>query len=71
MGWDSDKTVFRVVVNAEDQYSVWPDYKPLPPGWRDIGVVGTKQACLDHIDAVWVDMRPLSLRQHMTQQAGS
>ena len=56
---------FRVVVNDEEQYSIWPDGRELPPGWHDDGFVGGKQECLDHIDEVWVDMRPLSLRKAM------
>ena len=56
---------FRVVVNDEEQYSIWPDGRELPPGWHDDGFAGGKQECLDHIDEVWVDMRPLSLRKAM------
>jgi MbtH protein len=65
MGWDNEDTMFRVVVNHEDQYSIWPDYKELPKGWREVGKVGKKQECLKYIDEVWTDMRPLSLRRHM------
>lgn len=54
---------YRVVVNHEEQYSVWPADKPLPPGWSDAGKAGTKDDCLAHIEKVWTDMRPLSLRQ--------
>jgi MbtH protein len=61
----TDSTTYRVVVNDEEQYSIWPDGKVLPPGWRGDGVVGTKEECLNHIDEVWVDMRPLSLRRTM------
>lgn len=65
MSWDSEDTVFRVVINHEEQYSIWPDYLEMPDGWREVGVSGPKQACLDHIKEVWTDMRPLSLRKHM------
>jgi MbtH protein len=65
MSWDSEDTVFRVVVNHEEQYSIWPDFLEMPDGWREVGVSGPKQACLDHIKEVWTDMRPLSLRKHM------
>jgi MbtH protein len=65
MGWDSEDTSFRVVVNHEEQYSIWPDYKDVPKGWREVGKTGNKQECLKYIDEVWTDMRPLSLRQHM------
>jgi MbtH protein len=64
MSWDAADTVFLVVVNHEEQYSIWPEYKALPLGWRDAGVRGPKQVCLDHIEKVWTDLRPLSLRQH-------
>lgn len=53
---------WRVVVNDEEQYSIWPAYKDNPPGWRDVGVSGSKDECLAHIRAVWQDMRPRSLR---------
>ena len=56
---------YRVVVNDELQYSIWPEDRELPAGWRDEGTIGEKQECLDHIDAVWTDMRPLSLRRAM------
>ncbi|OGB61354.1 MAG: antibiotic synthesis protein MbtH [Burkholderiales bacterium RIFCSPLOWO2_12_FULL_64_99] len=71
MGFDGKETIFRVVVNHEEQYSIWPEYKDLPQGWRDAGFGGDKQACLAHIEQVWVDMRPLSLRRHLATQAGA
>ena len=70
MSFDSEDTVFRVVVNHEEQYSIWPEYKAIPGGWRDTGVAGKKAECLAHIEQVWTDMRPLSLRQFMAEQAG-
>ena len=54
---------FVVVVNDEDQYSVWPEGKEIPAGWRAEGTVGARPECLEHIDAVWTDMRPRSLRE--------
>ena len=69
MGRDSEDTIFRVVANHEEQYSIWPDYKDLPQGWREAGFSGNKQACLAHIEQVWVDLRPLSLRQHLAAQS--
>jgi len=62
-----DTTVYRVVVNHEEQYSIWPADRDLPPGWRDEGTAGPKAECLAHIDEVWTDMRPLSLRRFMEQ----
>jgi MbtH protein len=56
---------YAVVVNDEEQYSVWrADRKP-PAGWRAVGTSGSKEACLEHIASVWTDMRPLSLRRRM------
>jgi uncharacterized protein YbdZ (MbtH family) len=64
---DSPQTIYHVVVNHEEQYSIWPAERDLPPGWRADGTTGTKEECLAHIDEVWTDMRPLSLRQYMDQ----
>lgn len=61
----TDNTTYLVVINDEEQYSIWPDYRELPPGWRAEGKSGDKAACLQHIEEVWVDMRPLSLRKAM------
>jgi MbtH protein len=64
---DEDTTTrYRVVMNQEEQYSIWPAGRPLPPGWTDVGRDGTRQECLDHIGRVWTDMRPLSLRRRMS-----
>ena len=60
-----DKTIYKVVVNHEEQYSIWPVDKENALGWSDEGKSGTKQECLAHIKAVWTDMRPLSLRKKM------
>ncbi|WP_329563911.1 MbtH family protein [Kitasatospora sp. NBC_01266] len=54
-----------VVLNDEEQYSIWRADRELPAGWRQEGTRGPRQACLDHIDRVWTDMRPLSLRRQM------
>jgi MbtH protein len=62
---NEDKTIYRVVVNEEEQYSIWPDYRPVPAGWREAGRSGSKTECLAYIKEVWTDMRPLSLRQAM------
>jgi len=60
-----DTTVYRVVVNHEEQYSIWPDGRELPAGWREAGKSGPKADCLAYIKEVWTDMRPLSLRKQM------
>lgn len=52
----------QVIVNHEEQYSIWPTDRDLPAGWRAAGFEGSKQACLDYIDRVWTDMRPRSQR---------
>lgn len=73
MSWnDSDRedtTIYKVVVNHEEQYSIWPDYKDLPPGWNEAGKSGNKAECLAYIKEVWTDMRPLSLRRKMEEMA--
>ena len=66
---DIDSTVYRVVVNHEEQYSIWPEYKEIPLGWRDVGRKGSKDECLAYIKDVWTDMRPLSLRKKMEEDA--
>jgi MbtH protein len=58
----SDQSQYKVVVNHEEQYSIWPAGRPNPPGWRDEGKQGSKADCLAHVDLVWTDMRPLSVR---------
>lgn len=67
---DSDETtIYRVVVNHEEQYSIWPADRVNPLGWEDAGKSGTKAECLAYISEVWTDMRPLSLRRAMDGQA--
>lgn len=65
---DEDRT-YAVVLNDEEQYSIWPADREPPAGWRREGTVGLKAECLAHIDRVWTDMRPLSLRKAMQEQA--
>ena len=61
---EADDTLgYKVVVNDEEQYSIWPEGKANAPGWKDAGKSGTKEECLAHIRVVWTDMRPLSLRR--------
>jgi len=68
MSLDSPDTRFLVVVGFEEQYSLWPDYKEIPQGWRAAGKQGSKDECLAYIESAWTDMRPLSLRQAMQPQ---
>jgi MbtH protein len=65
MAENSDVVTYAVVVNDEEQYSIWARGRELPAGWRESGVTGSKQECLAHIEEVWTDMRPLSLRRSM------
>jgi MbtH protein len=62
-----DTTVYKVVVNDEEQYSIWPSDRANPLGWKDVGKSGLKAECLDFIKEVWTDMRPRSLREKMEQ----
>jgi len=57
-----------VVVNDEEQYSIWQKAREIPPGWRATGFTGSAEECLEHIDEVWTDMRPASLRNQMAGQ---
>lgn len=66
MSWkEQDNTRYKVVINDEEQYSIWPEEKENPLGWYEVGKSGTQEECLKHINEVWTDMRPLSLRKHM------
>jgi MbtH protein len=62
---DDDDREYTVVINHEEQYSIWPTGREVPAGWEEVGVRGDKQTCLDHIKEVWTDMRPKSLRERM------
>jgi MbtH protein len=62
---EPDDVTYRVVVNDEAQYSIWPADREAPLGWKAAGKEGTRAECLAHIDEVWTDMRPLSLRRQM------
>lgn len=64
----ADGPRWQVVLNGEEQYSIWRVGRELPDGWRAEGTEGTKDECLHHIDEVWTDMRPLSLRERMRDQ---
>ena len=57
----------KVVVNDEEQYSIWPVDRDNARGWRDEGTIGTREECLAHIEEVWTDMRPASLRRRMAE----
>jgi MbtH protein len=63
-----DTTTYKVVVNHEEQYSIWPAGKENPLGWNDAGKTGRKTECLAYVKEVWSDMRPLTLRKKMDER---
>ena len=65
---DDDTTTYQVVVNDEEQYSIWLADRPLPDGWREAGKEGRREECSSYVDEVWTDMRPLSLRRAMESE---
>jgi MbtH protein len=68
MDEENDDRIYKVVVNHEEQYSIWPVERTVPMGWREVGKDGAKAVCLAYIKEVWTDMRPLSLRERMKRQ---
>lgn len=66
-----DELKHVVVINHEEQYSIWPVDREIPQGWTAAGFTGTKDACLAHIAEVWTDMRPLSLRRALEARASA
>jgi MbtH protein len=62
---EDDIRLYDVVMNHEEQYSIWPQGRDIPAGWIAVGKSGRKAECLAYIEATWTDMRPLSLRRHM------
>lgn len=68
--FDNDDAVFKVLVNAEEQYSMWPADLPVPAGWTETGQQGSKKECDEYVNRVWTDMRPKSLRDAMDRPTG-
>jgi MbtH protein len=66
--FDDEEAIFNVVMNHEEQYSIWPVQREIPAGWSAVGKQGKKAECLAYIEEVWTDMRPLSLRKKMDAQ---
>ena len=60
---EDDGLIYKVVINHEEQYSLWPIDRDNPRGWRDAGKTGSREECLNFIREVWTDMRPLSVRE--------
>ena len=67
--FDDDNTVFIVLLNDEGQYSLWPEFIDVPPGWKQVGPIGSKEDCSAWIDENWTDMRPKSLIIQMEEDA--
>jgi MbtH protein len=67
---ENEDQTYTVVINHEEQYSIWAVDRELPLGWSAVGKTGTKTECLDYIEQVWTDMRPLSLRKAIQRAAG-
>lgn len=65
-----DRTIYRVVINHEEQYSIWPIDREIPLGWEGVDFKGSKAECLAYIEEVWTDMRPLSLRNTVEKLHG-
>lgn len=62
---EQDQNAYRILVNQEAQYSIWPAQRALPLGWETVGEPASKEACLARIEELWTDMRPLSLKRQM------
>ena len=67
--FEDDNGEFIVLVNEEQQYSLWPTFREVPAGWSAVGPRGSRQECLDYIEQNWVDMRPRSLVDQMNEDA--
>ena len=66
--WDEeDDRRYKVVINHEEQYSIWYADRQPPSGWKDAGFEGSKKKCFDYMEEVWTGMRPLSLRMKMAE----
>jgi len=62
--------IYMVLVNDEEQYSLWLSHKDIPAGWTSVGFSGTKAECMEYVDKIWTDITPLSVRKRLAQQAG-
>lgn len=65
---EQDTRLYEVVTNHEEQFSIWPSDQQLPLGWEAVGKRGLKSECLEYINKVWTDMRPLGLREKMLEK---
>ncbi|MEM6846625.1 MAG: MbtH family protein [Pseudomonadota bacterium] len=64
---DDERYEFMVLVNDEEQHSLWPTFKDIPPGWRQVGPVGKKEVCLAYVEEAWPDITPLSVRKALAE----
>ena len=69
--FDADDGSFFVLVNDEDQHSLWPEFADIPAGWRVVYGAAARAACLEHIEQHWTDIRPKSLRDRLARATGS
>ena len=67
METETEEWDYQVLVNDEEQYSLWPEFKDPPAGWKAVGPIADKASCLEWIEENWTDMRPKSLREAMAQ----
>ncbi|MFI6417351.1 MbtH family protein [Streptomyces sp. NPDC050842] len=65
--FEDENASYRVLTNAEEQYSLWPDFAEVPAGWTVALPSASRQECLDYVNEHWVDMRPKSLVDAMRQ----
>ncbi|MTH98958.1 MbtH family NRPS accessory protein [Roseibium sp. RKSG952] len=63
--WDDPRWEWMVLINHEEQHSLWPTFKDIPRGWTQVGPVGSKQECLDYVEKAWPDITPLSVRKQL------
>lgn len=64
---DDERFEFMVLVNHEEQHSLWPTFKEIPLGWKQVGPVGTKAECLAYVEEAWPDITPLSVRKALAE----
>jgi len=67
----TEDMTYRVVVNHEEQYSIWPNDREFPAGWTDAGMSGSKEECLEHIGRIWTDITPLSVRVALAERTAN
>jgi MbtH protein len=68
---DDESIDYFVVINDEEQYSIWPAHRDIPNGWQAVGPARSREDCLAYIEQTWTDMRPKSVREAMAKQAAS